>query len=662
MNHEELKQLFDGHRAHQVAKFGREMTPTDRAAGDVVFNAAVAAVEDVRLQRRDVSMRTVSLATGLGKSTSAYSFIAAATKLDSEFSAAYIVPTIRMGLEVQAGIEELLGEYTTTLWSTHHDPRRQDPEEAERDLGFVPTRLVEKLALKDSRIIIITHKLWQNEIKSGKDQGVRLWQCEPRQVLFVDEYPELVDIVSGLPQDVIAIHDELCKSNPEHPWLPVLVEASRRMAKTMQTNGQTYTTKRLVSKKAGEVFSNTTVTDIVDIMGEVDEYDQRRSLKGRYEEAAKMFETIRFLQAASCGCAFYSRQDCCFFAYKLDFEPGPGHVLLDATSDITGLVTLHPGVESVEVPEVDYGNLAVYHLDHPKKWNRVSKVVKRADTGEAYGKWIREVVLMNTESGDDVLVITHKDMVNLNFVPGAPDADNPADWEGRKVNTQTWGSGVGLNMFKHKTHVFTFGEFHRPRAATISVTHGWSKKPLNNGHLKNATGQRVTGDEFSPRGIYLEPHEGNLLRWTKQLAMRGCARTVDAEGKCKTMKLFTSMSRNRLLKHYERLFPGAEPPMQGKAPKQTTKGNRKQTKRPGKRDALVNLLMGREKSVYGADEVARVTGLPADKLLREFKVKVVQQAVSAYGWRFVSAKDIGRAGRMRYLVNDTMMTKEREAA
>src|SRR4029450_6834445 len=115
-------------------------------------------------------------------------------------------------------------------------------------------------------------------------------------------------------------------------------------------------------------------------------------------------ELLDFLRLAARGCCFYSQLDRGFFSYRLDFAPGPGHVLLDATADIAGLVTLNDSIKEVTVPEVDYSNLTVLHLDQPKEFRRITETTSSASKARPYADWIREVVLANTQPGDDVLV------------------------------------------------------------------------------------------------------------------------------------------------------------------------------------------------------------------------------------------------------------------
>jgi hypothetical protein len=90
---------------------------------------------------RKTRMQAVPLGTGLGKSSSAYALIAAFAKNDIQFSAAYCVPTIKMGIEAQEGVEALTGEGTTTLWTSLHKHKGVDRKEAFDQLGFIPSRL-----------------------------------------------------------------------------------------------------------------------------------------------------------------------------------------------------------------------------------------------------------------------------------------------------------------------------------------------------------------------------------------------------------------------------------------------------------------------------------------------------------------------------------------
>lgn len=647
MSYRFLRNSYNKYREMQATLYGRPLTAFARAAGDVIFSTAVVAAEDVFISSRDAYVRAVALPTGSGKSTSAYAMIAACAEADPDFSAAYIVPTVKMGLEAQEGIEMLIGEGSTVLWNYCTKHKGRDELEVERELGYLPTRVVNKACLPDSRIVILTHNFLEREIQERKDLGCRKYKGKPRSFIFIDEYPSLLEVIDMKPSQVEALCEILARKNTGHPWLPVLASTVNNMNLVMFSEGQTYFPTALLTREEGNLLVNGTSEYLLQFV----EDDLSVELKRKQAEGMKA--TIDFLIAASKGCSFYSRIDKTFFAYRLNFElEQPGFILLDATADLSGLVTLHPKVECVDVPQVDYSQLSVFHMKHPKGFKNVSKVTRRAESGEAYGKWIKGTVLANTQADDDVLVVTHKRVLNLKFIEESNDPGSPLDWEGRKVNTQNWGAGIGLNKFKDKTHVFLFGEFYQKRALTISDVHGWSTLPLTEEHLKQAEGRRLGGNEYGPKGIYLEPYEGHLLRWSKQLSMRGAARNIDEEGKCMPMKLYTSMDLNRLLKHFDRLFPGADVPRPAK--ESLDPSDIVMTSSLSGREGLISILSECKKTVIGADEIERMTGIQPKHLKRELDSYIVFNIANQYGWKLMSARDLGKAGRQKYLVNSQL--------
>lgn len=657
INRKSLHASFIEMRERQASINSRELTKFDVMVGDRIFQLAHEAMTRSKLhddgmdpgERERVVMEVASIATGGGKSQSSCAFIAAAAKLDPEFSAAYIVPTVKMGIEAQQGIEALLGEGTTVLWTWCHKHKGRDKSKVKEELGYVPDRVVDRSDLPESKIVILTHKFLENETISGNDNGARRYMGRLRDVVFIDEHPELVEIVSATPASLLGFHDDLSRWDAQAEWLPLLSEVAGRMAQVMQAADKGFIVPQLLNPEDVEVLDGASVQQIAELI------DEDLSSLRKQSEARKYYEIISFLKAAANSSCFYSKKDKTFFAYKLNFEPQPGFVLLDATADLHGLLELHPEIGIVkDVPQVNHKNLDVRYIKLPKGFRSVKDITKSRQKGEAYGRWIRRVVLANTQPGDDVLVVTHKDILGLHFVKPSHNIDTPADWEGRRVNTLNWGAGVGLNKWKGKTHVFLFGEFYQPRFKTISETHGWRQEPISESQLQEATAKKVGTNRYKPQGIYLNPFRGHLLRWSKQLAMRGSARNVSWNGVCAPMKLIVTTPLPDLLEHFERLFPGAPLPQPATKPR----GVEDITDEPTGRDGLIELLVGESKAVVGADEVARRTGLRQDQLTREFKSDNVRSVAQAYGWTLRSAQEIGVSGRMRYLVNDRLWVSE----
>jgi hypothetical protein len=647
MDNRYFEQKFLETRKRQIDLHGRELTELDLQVSNVMFKTVTKAVEQVRSGSRRTCMQAVSLSTGLGKSSSAYALIATLVQEDPQFTAAYVVPTARMGMEAQNGIEQLLGEGKTFLWTSYHKHKGVDRKRALDELGFVPSRTANKADLSQERVVIVTHSQLQHELKSGRNEGTLHYQGKPRSVVFIDEHPDLVEMVEATPKQLQAFHDHLVKFSPQHPWLPVVSKVVARMSEVQREQGreQQYICRELLSLEQGRVFDNDGGLNLWELT------DEELSLPDRQDEHRVMREAVAFLRAASKGTAFYSRGDYTFFAYQLYFPSDyPGFVLLDATSDLAGLVALHPAVEFADVPRVSYENLDLYHVAMPMAFRRHQKVIKDRRVGREYGEFITRTVLANSSPADEVLVVVHKDVLTQELIGASENPGEPLNWEGRRVNTQNWGAGVGLNKFKHKTHVFLFGDYVLPRTALIARTHGWSQRPLDEKELRLAEGKRWLEDVYSPQGAYRGPHEGHILRWTKQLAMRGCARQIDGEGRCLPMKLFTTMEPRRLVPNLSRLFPGAKAPVPANPVWD-------EDARPMRgRKALAKLLIEtRYSSIIGADEVEVVTGIPQSKLSREFEA--LEEDMQMFGWSIKGAGELNRPGRMKYLVNESRLSR-----
>ncbi|MES2832859.1 MAG: hypothetical protein V4695_12815 [Pseudomonadota bacterium] len=650
MDYRFLSDRFHEMRAQQINQHGRAVNSTDKQVSEIVLQASLKAIQHVQAGTRATRMQAVPLGTGLGKSSSAYALIAAFAMGDMSFSAAYVVPTIKMAEEAQAGIEALTGEGCTALWSSLHKHKGVDRKKAFDELGHVPTRVVDKRTLGAQRIVIVTHKQLEQELESGKAEGVLHYLSQPRSIVFIDEHPDLLQQAQVTTGDVEGLHASLARHAPGHPWLPVLAQAGYYMAcLTQSSSGQRYTPAVLVAPEAACTFDDETGVSLWDMT------DPEASEGMRLGEQAKLRQVVDFLRAAAQGRAFYSRKEHRFFAYTLHLGTDyPGFVLLDATSELAGLVTLHPDVSMVPVVHVNYERLEVLRMDMPDKFRKVREALKVAADRAEYGLYIRESVLANTQAGDDVLVVVHKDVLTDGAIISASgNPENPTDWEGRKVNTQHWGAGVGSNQFRKKTHVFMFGSFYQPGSATIAQAHGWSGKALSIERLALAESVPIAGGLYSPRGDYRQVQEGNVLKWIKQLAMRGNARNVNGEGKCGAMKLFLTLELGMLLPNMQRLFPGAAPaPLPAAlpaylaaAPQQAKQG----------RQALVDMVMHSKLSCISAESIEANTGIRRDLLSRECKAL---PSLHLLGWSLKAAGDIGKAGRMKYLVNDARFMQE----
>jgi hypothetical protein len=115
-----------------------------------------------------------------------------------------------------------------------------------------------------------------------------------------------------------------------------------------------------------------------------------------------------------------------------------------------------------------------------------------------------------------------------------------------------WGTGIGANTWKDAEVVFLFDEFWIPRRIAIATAQGLLGHNATQGPLRALKGYNSRHSDVDLLW------EGHLLRWLKQMALRGRARQFDEHGVCGPQKLVTSADRTRLLANFDRLFPGAK--------------------------------------------------------------------------------------------------------
>lgn len=640
MNYQKLKEEFHSLRAQQAASFGKPMTKTDDLVSEVIFQAVTSAMTNVAAGGGQYYMQAVSLGTGMGKTTSACALIAAGARVDAEFTAAFVVPTARIGEEVQGYIEDLLGEGSTLLWSSYHDrASRVDRDRQVQALGHVPNRLVEKHQLRSSRIVIVTHEKLKNEVKYSRDDGVVKYLGRDRDAVFIDESPTVLETYECTATDIQALHDLLVSGRECGAVLPLLSKTVQCMSVIMQADEGSYLAAEVISKEGALELDKLLPEDLWKLT------DDSVSSEERKKQIRNISNVIEFLRAASCGNAYYSKIDKTFFSYRLHLSKiYSGYVLLDATSDIEGLVILDNGINALKVPTIDYQKLGLFSISVPRRFRRdIKSLLKKRDSVEEYVQFMRDTVYANTGPGDQVLIVAQKTLFDQNLLMAAEDPARPSDWDGRIVGTQHWGAGVGSNHFRHKTHVFLFGDYLLPRSATIARAHAWSGSRITNEQLEMAVSRRELGMRYSPKGIYAACHEGFRLRWIKQLAMRGTARRIDADGKAMPMKLFTTMEHELFTSTYERIFPGA------RCPSIAVKAESIHHDKPTGRGGLVEYLAESKCAYLSASEISGALGIATHRLAREYDSR--KNILKQMGWEIKVAKELGKSGRERYLVN-----------
>jgi hypothetical protein len=125
--------------------------------------------------------------------------------------------------------------------------------------------------------------------------------------------------------------------------------------------------------------------------------------------------------------------------------------------------------------------------------------------------------------------------------------------------------------------------------------------------------------------------EGHLLRWLKQMALRGRARQFDERGVCGPQKLVTSADRTRLLANFDRLFPGAKLEIIDANTEQKTQA-----------EALLSLLSRPcLPTTLSTKWISQQMRTPWRQITQHLSADV-KRAIENLGWRYVSRK--GRLG------------------
>ena len=615
-------------RREQIKKHrdGEEPTDFDNKMTKAIATASSKAVQEVRDSRKNVAFNVVTAPTGAGKSTGSAAYAIASRKVDPNFTAAFIVKTTQQCQEVYDSLLAITHDDMKSdivVWSGAHDSKTRDEQKLKK-FKFVGKPQYRAEDLKSAPIIVVTHNKWLSEVEKDTDNGIRKCDGFPRDLVYIDENPDLVSLVERVPSDIGSLKDFVIRVDPKHVWVSILTDIQRRMEETFDTaEGTTYSSEELVTPIEGSWFNE---GELRRLLGE---FKSRMS----DSERAGLKATVTFIVAAAAGYVFFTRQKPrSFVAYITTFRPAPGYVLLDATADLSGLVAIMPGMDRVEVPQVNYQNLGIRLLESPDEFRSLSLVTDTISNAKPYVEWMREKVLESTKIGDDVLIVAHKRVVtDFELIRKSPDGVDGIDWEGRNITSLHWGTGVGSNNYKHIKHVFLFSEFYQPRRVTAGHTLGLEGKKATSADFSKLQGQKMSGN-------FLTLAEGDLLRWTKQLACRGNVRNADANGVCGDMTLHTSMDMARLFDNLERLFPGADVPEVVLLKSEDGK------------PSVISVLSSRDTpSEISFADFAELTGIPKGKVRSRIETKKVSPVLRAFGWSVCSAKELGRSGKEKYL-------------
>jgi hypothetical protein len=220
-------------------------------------------------------------------------------------------------------------------------------------------------------------------------------------------------------------------------------------------------------------------------------------------------------------------------------------------------------------------------------------------------------------------------MIDQGRLPRNLTFDDPMDLEGRKVAFVTYGRGIGSNAFKSATSVVVCGEFYRPHRVSMAKAMG----------LKNVTADHEYLGEMSNvntrQKLFTTIRNGNLLRWIKQLVMRGNARNFDANGVCGKMKIVAIGDFKLWTGSASLMFPGA--PAMDTSEHGDTKGS----------NAVAAFILNHAGGGFTAAELCKGAGINPTNLARFLAADVVKAAVETAGLSYVK----GKKGRPSHFID-----------
>ncbi|MBR0907391.1 DEAD/DEAH box helicase family protein [Bradyrhizobium liaoningense] len=613
-----LKKLEDAYEAaiqEQARLRNRKVTNFDREISVSIFTAGLLAYEDSELGV--AQYRVVSAPTGSGKSSYAQAFAKALIQAHPEGSVLFLVETIQQAEDTYRDMSALIGRANVAVWTSAHD-RRSSPDTIRHQHGFVPERRFSVDDLAKYPVVIATHRFYMGSRASKATE----YRGKPRKLTFVDEKPadvSIFDIDTGL---IKTVRDRLAEkhtSNLKH--VAQLTMLHDHLEAVWQTASGKASFDEIL--EAGNIdltwFNSEQANDYI-----ASSDDQVQSV-------------FAFGRALAKGFAFLSRYDeygkgARFVGYEMNMPLRPGTVLLDATADIDGISLLVSNRKPVRVPPVDFSNLTIIHIepDVPKGYT-ISKIIKEAKRARPYAEWIMGTIRQNSSSGENVLAVVHKGMLDHEYLPNDHRAfSDPLDLEGRNVCFIHWGSGIGSNRWKSATAVFLFGEFHVPKRAMVGTALGLKEEQATSATL--ALFQTPNPRNRELKGI----REGHLLRWLKQIAMRGNARNIDANGVCGEQRLYVTAEFDRLIEHKDRVFPRAKLLSQRKP----------ETRKDGGVKGLLSLLYSTDALEITTVELASLTRISFQKnKSRYLSNPLIKKAMKDTGFTFVAGKGRGNPGR-----------------
>jgi hypothetical protein len=592
--------------------------------GDAVFNAGYMALSDAIDGTR--RMHTVSASAGGGKTSFALALIAAVTRHadnrpEAPYGAVFVVDQIQKADSVYRDLSALLPG-KVAIWTKEHDRQCKQPQKVQE-----PAARFTREELRHYPVIVVTHTFYLGVRGHNAANAVRDGIFRPRALTVVDERPDEAPSLDVMLSEAQRVRETLIDTYPDSKdHLDGLLRFMEKYS---------YAPANKLYRTGIELDADKVAAELGWFRSAAAEHLARSA--SNIPGVEKLFAFAKALVVGR-ACVATSGALAHFFGYDEQrvIDRSAGTILLDATADIDGVSHIVPWRVQTETPKARYDNLEIVHVpQHTKK--RLNEYLKTASNQREYVKWVVETIKRNMAPGEKGLVICKKSLFDAERIPQWPEGDvrfkDPKsftenygwDVDGRKLCATYWGTGVGSNAWREADVVFLFDEFFIPRRIAVATTQGLRGHKVHEGDLGSMKNLNSKAD-----GVNLIA-DGHTLRWTKQLALRGRARSYDASGLCGRQRLVVGSDLQRFMANASKLFPGASIRTVGNHGDDT----------PWKSRVLVALNSSRA-PVVTTRELTRVIKRQWREVSRNVVTPEFVSVITNLGWRYVSKK--GRGG------------------
>ena len=322
----------------------------------------------------------------------------------------YISPDVRQADDTYRELTKLIAPADVAIWTGAHDAPSTLEEIRSRFDGFEPTApRFKKADVEGFRVAIISHN-WYLSTKGV--HGALSYEGHPRTLHLIDERLSEVKLSDLGLADVIEARDTIISQRGDKD---PLARALTALAVYMD---HIWETERVIPGAAFKAIGGVQPTPSNEL--EWFTSDDAATEARRAFNDKTVADAIAFGRSLVTGHAFMARYQQAtkggrFISYKLDLPRIAGSVLLDASSDIDGVKALTPWRVNVSPPKVSFANLSIKHLPFPivdpvglKK--TVKEITASAKLSIAYAEWIERTIIAETEPGEMIVAVTHRDV------------------------------------------------------------------------------------------------------------------------------------------------------------------------------------------------------------------------------------------------------------